>query len=126
MPKATATATATVSETHVVKLAPLVRRRLLTSLRVYGELKTQLEAIKLEMSKAKDNIEGALIDTGETSIALDGYKATYVSPVRTHLGKQKLIASGVTLAQIEGATIVRPGKSYVKVSTPGGKDEDDE
>lgn len=125
MPKATVSTTATATTTHELRLAPQVKRRLLTSLRVYGELNQQLKAIKLAMSKAKGNVKTALVDSGESSISLDGYKATYVSPTRSHLDKQKLIAQGVTIAMLEMATVTKPGKSYVKISTPSG-DEDDE
>ena len=142
MPKATASATATVSTTttHELKLAPQVKRRLLTSLRVYGELSQQMKAIKLAMTKAKGNIEEQLIDSGETSISIDGYKAkggtalydavygykaTYVSPVRSYLDKMSLLANGVTMAQIENSTISKPGRPYVKVTLPGGGDDDE-
>lgn len=128
MPKATAsaTATATVTTTHQVKLAPHLKRRLLTSLRLYGELATQMKALKLAMTKAKGNVEDVLVETGESSIALDGYKATYVSPVRTYLDKQQLILNGVSIAQIEASTVTKPGKPYTKVTLPGQKEDDDE
>ena len=120
------TLTATVTTTRELVLKPTVRRKLLTELKTYQELKGQLDAIKSAMDKHKGVIGKLREETGEQSIKIDGFSVTLVAPVRSTLDKQKLIAQGVTMAQIEAATIVKPGAAYEKISLPGnGRDEED-
>ena len=118
--------TATVTTTRELVLKPTVRRKLLTELKTYQELKGQLDAIKSAMDKHKGVIGKLREETGEQSIKIDGFSVTLVAPVRSTLDKQKLIAQGVTMAQIDAATVVKPGAAYEKISCPGnGKDEED-
>lgn len=117
---------ATVTTTKEIKLAPQLRRKLLTELKAYAELREQSKAIEQAMKKHKSTLDELREKTGEKSLSLDGFKITLVEPVRTTLDKAALIAAGVTTAQIEEATITRPGKAYAKVTVPGEKERDDE
>ena len=110
--------TVTTTTTHEVTLKPTLRRRLLTELRTYGELKAQRAALDLAMTKHRGTIEGYLGETGEASLSLEGYKVTLVCPITSRLDKMKLVEQGVTTAQIEAATVTTPGRSYVKVTVP--------
>ena len=114
--------TVTTTTTHEVTLKPTLRRRLLTELRTYGELKAQRAALDLAMTKHRSAIEGYLGETGEASLSLEGYKVTLVCPITSRLDKMKLVEQGVTTAQIEAATVTTPGRSYVKVTVPGERD----
>lgn len=117
--------TATVTTTKEIKLAPQLRRKLLTELRAYAELKEQAKAIEQAMKKHKQTLDELREKTGEKSVALEGFKITLVEPVRSYLDKEKLIEVGVTTAQIEEATIVKPGRPYAKVTVPGERESDD-
>lgn len=119
-PVATAT---TVTE---VKLKPAVRKKLLTSLATYATLKAKYDELGEQLAKAKGTVEDAFEATGEMKLEIEGFKTTLVSPIRTKLDPKKLIAQGVTTAQIEAATITQPGKSYVKITLPGDKERGDE
>ena len=126
MPSLTTTTTttpiATTTQTTEVKLKPVLRRKLLTELKVYGELKSQLNALEAAMKKHRTSIEACMVESGEQSLAIDGYKSTMVFPSRSKLDKKKFVALGGSLELLEQATISTPGKPYVKVTLPGEKD----
>lgn len=110
--------------THELKLAPQVKKKLKTNLDAYADLKLQRDAIDHAMRKHKDVVEGILTDVGESSLKLDGYTSTIVSQVRKKLDQMKLIALGVSMDIIERATVETPTKPYLKITVPGGKDEE--
>ena len=110
--------TTTVEKT--VELSPRLKRKLLTELQSFQGLKTQLDAIKTAMDSHKSAIEALRAETGESSIELSGFKISLVQPVgRASLDKKKLLEAGVLLSQIEQGTVVKPVKSYCKVTVPG-------
>jgi len=124
------TSTLTTTQTTEVKLVPALKRKLLLKLRAYEELVAQAHAIKSAQTKIKGEVETLFIDADEFAALQDGaavgdYKLKYVSPVRSSLDKKRLLAQGVTMAQIEFATVSRPTKPYVKITVPGA-DEDEE
>ena len=63
-----------------------------------------------------------MIESGEQSLAIDGFKSTMVFPNRSKLDKKKFVALGGSLELLEKATVSTPGKPYVKVSLPGEKE----
>lgn len=121
MPSLAVTATSTTE----LKLKPQVKRKLLTELKAYAELKAQRDALDHAMRSRRENVETMLYDTGETSLTIDGYKATVVAGVKKKLNQKKLIAQGVTQAQIEAATEETLNKPYVKITAPGARNDDD-
>lgn len=122
MPSTTVVAT---SKTEL-KLKPAVKTKLLKELKAYEVLADQRKAIELAIKKHKGNIEEIQEETGETSLAIDGFKVTLVAPIRHVLDKKKLIALGVSADIIEEATVEVSGKPYIKVTVPGAKDEGDD
>jgi len=112
------TLTATVEK--VVELAPRLKRKLLTELHAYGELKLQLDGLKTAMDGHKAVIEKLRAETDEQSIEVDGYKITLVQPAgRVSLDRKKLLEAGVLMSQIEAGSVTKPVKPYTKVSVPG-------
>lgn len=105
--------------TTEVKILPTVKRRLLGELKAYEELKFQAKALDLAMEKHKAAIATIRESIGATTLDVDGFKVTYVSPVRSVLEKKLLLDNGVTMAQIESATVTKPTKPYTKISLPG-------
>lgn len=120
----TGSPTVTATTTHKVALKPTVKRRLLQELKAFAELKGQLKAIEHAMEGHKGAIAAIREETGETTLELEGFKITYVTPTRSSLDKGLLLAQGVSMAQIEQATTVVPTKPYVKVSLPGEVEKD--
>jgi len=114
------TMTATVTTSKEVKLSARITRRLLTELSAYQGLKAQLDSIKTAMDGHKATIEALRAETGESSIELNGFKVSLVQPAgRACLDKKRLLESGVTMAQLEQGTVVKPVKGYCKVTVPG-------
>jgi hypothetical protein len=117
-------------QTVEIKLAPQLKTKILRKLRQYAELKLQAKAIESAQAKIRQETEAAFADAGEfaalqAGIRVDDFRVCHVSPVRTTLDKQRLIAEGVTVAQIEAATLTVPGRAYLKITVPGaGRDEE--
>jgi hypothetical protein len=111
--------TTAIATQHEVVLKPALKKKLLTKLKMYQELALQLATIKGAMAKGRDDIDALREETGEKSLAIEGFKATLVEPIRSKLEPKKLLAQGVTLAMLELATVVKPGKPYLKVTCPG-------
>lgn len=120
-PRVTAAPTIQVqaTTTHTIKLQPTLKRKLLTELRAYAELDQQVKAIKHARDKHKDAVRTLRESTGEGSLTIEGFRITDVTGVSSTLDKKKLIAQGVTLAQIEAATVTKPKKAYEKITCPG-------
>jgi hypothetical protein len=115
--------TVTTTTTTQVKIAPAIKRKLMTELRAYADLKTKRDALDAAMKKSRSKVEDCLGDIGESSLTVDGFRTTLVAPVRTTLSEEKLIAQGVTVDQIAAAKVQTPTKAYVKITCPGEKDE---
>lgn len=115
---------ATATTTKEITLKPQVRRKLLTELHAYQELKQQYKALEFALDAHKATIERLREETGEQSIALEGFKVTQVTQIRSTLDKKLLLEQGVTMGQIENATITKSGRPYTKVTTPGEKEYD--
>ena len=119
--------TVTTTTKEEIKLKPILRVKLSRRLKVYAELRTQLKALELAMDKEKTEIGKIREQVGVTSLTLDGFKVTEVINIRSTLDKKKLVELGVTTAQIEQATVTKPGKPYTKITCPGsGAEGEDE
>ena len=118
-------ATVTATTTTEVKLRPALRRKLLTELRAYATIDEQMKVLQHAKDKRKDTIGKIREEVGEQSISLEGFKVTLVAPVRSTLNKLKLIAQGVTVAMIEAATDIVPGKAYERITLPNEKEGKD-
>lgn len=112
-------AKATTTVTRTVELKPTVRRKLLTELQAYHDLKERRDAIEAAMDEHKANIGSIREATGEKAILLEGFKITRVEPTRKTLNHAKLIELGCAAAWIEEATESKPTKAYDKVTCPG-------
>jgi hypothetical protein len=125
MSKLTTTVISRVSTTKNIELKTTTRNDLLLELRAYAELKREQTAIQKAMDGHRDSIGKLREETGEQSISLNGFIVTEIRGTITTLDKKKLIAQGVTVAQIEAATITRPKRSYEKITLPGEKTGED-
>lgn len=113
------TLTATTTQTTEVVLAPRLKRKLLTELRAFQEVKTQISALQNALDAHKVSIEKLRVESGENSLGIEGFKISLVSPVRSSLDKKRLLEAGVSMAQLEQGTVTKPTKPYTKVTVPG-------
>jgi hypothetical protein len=119
----TAVSTTTKEE---VAIKPALKTKLLKKLKVYAELRQQLKAIEAAMDKEKAEIGKVREEIGVTSLALDGFKVTQVTNLRSTLDKKKLIEMGVTTDMLEEATVTTPGRPYEKITCPGDKTREED
>lgn len=108
--------------TEEVTLKPVVAKKLRTELNAYQEIKEQIKVLTAAADAHKATIGKLRESTGHGSITFEGFKITEVHGVQIKLDQKKLIAQGVTTAQIEAATVTTPKKPYEKISFPGEKE----
>jgi hypothetical protein len=110
--------TSTEQRTEVV-LSPEVGARLAAGLDTYHELVAQRKVLDALIDIEKETIGEMVTATGYEALAIAKSRVTLVRGVTTSLDKVKLIAQGVTLAQIAAATTTKPKKPYWKISGEG-------
>lgn len=113
----------TTTTTTTVKLAPKLKQKLLVKFREYQAQKVKLDAADVEMTRLKAEIADLREDTGETTLELEGFKTTRISPTRSKFNEKKFIADGGDITIYKGAVEVVPSKSYEKVSVPGQEED---
>ncbi len=117
--------TVTVSTTQEVKIAPQTRTKLLKKLRAYQELSHQIKALEHAKDKIKDEVDEMRAETGQQSMALEGFTITQVAGVRKVFDKKAFVQAGGDLQVYENAHVLVPSKPYAKITTPGAvKDEE--
>lgn len=131
-PKTTTTAVPKTTTTAVteVKLAPALRTKVLAQLRAYEQLSAQRKVLDLAMQKNKDAVQALFEKAGEFTalvqgVALDGFKAKWVTGTRKQLSKELLIRMGLTEDMLAEATVEKPNRPYLKISPPGSNGEDE-
>lgn len=122
--KATVSATTTTTVQKTVKLAPALRRKLVTALKTYAELATQVRALEHAKKGQSDIVREIQVDLGEDSLLIEGFKTTLVSPVKKTLNKKKFVAKGGDLALLESCYDEIPSSDYVRITPPGNKEGD--
>ena len=123
MPALATTVTAT-TRTEV-KLKPSVKAKLLKSLRAYAALHDQKKTLEHAMEGLKGTIGELREETGEQSIALDGFKITQIAGTRNVFNKKKFISLGGDLDLYNEAHDTVPSKPYEKITLPSA-DADEE
>lgn len=121
MPKLMTSPVATTTQTLEVKISPAIKRRLLTNLKIYHELKIEADALKAAMDKHKAEVTKLRELTGEKALGLEGFKTKWVVGTHKKLDKKKLVELGCALAWIDEATDEKPKKPYELITCPGEK-----
>jgi len=102
-----------------VELAPHTAAVLIANLDTYHDLVLQRKILDAAIDHAKETIGEMVTETGYEALAIASSKITLVRGVSSTLDKKKLLAMGVTLAQLDAATVVKPKKPYWKISGAG-------
>lgn len=116
-------ATVTVSTTEEVRLEPTVRRKLLTELRTYANLRDQVNVLEAAMDKIKDKVGAIRDEAGAQSLELEGFTVTLVAPTRKKFNPKTFVKLGGDIDiynQANEETLVAP---YNKITVPGNKDK---
>lgn len=112
------TLTTTTTVTTAVEISPRIRKKLLENLKAFADLKAELKAIEHTMELHKVSIDILRAETGEANLALDGFRISLVSPTRSTLDVKLLLQQGVSMGQVNNATVTKPTKAYIKISIP--------
>lgn len=123
MPKLMSAPVATVSTTKEIRLEPKLRKKLVTELRAYDALHTQLKTIQHAMGVKKNAIEALRAETDEQSVGIEGFTVTLVAPIRHVFDPKTFVSNGGDLAIYNQSHIDVPSKPYTKISCPGADDE---
>ena len=118
--------TVTATTTHLLKLSPQIKKKLLLALRTYVELGAQKKALDLARAKQSKIVEDIQVELGESSLDIEGFKSTIVAPVRHTLDKKRYVTLGGDLDLLERSMVDTPGKSYVRITPPNGNGSEDE
>lgn len=120
MPKLAQTATVTTSQE--IRLAPALRKKLLTAFRTYAALNDQKKVLSAAMDKQKGIIAELREETGEQKLQLEGFTTTLVCPLRNVFDEKLFVSNGGDLAIYNNSFKTVPSKAYEKVSV--GKDDE--
>lgn len=111
--------TVTTTQTTDVQITPAQKVRLRRQLTEYSRLGSEIEALETKRAKTKTAVEAVQVEIGAEKIDFEGFKITLVAGgVSKKLDEKKLVAQGVTTAQIENATVYTPKKSYTLITPP--------
>lgn len=125
MSKLSTAPSVTATTTHEVKLAPALRKKLLTSLRTYAGLKSQIEVLESALKKQKGLIGALREETGEQSLALEGFKVTLVANIRKKFNPKKFVQLGGDLALYNEAHEDVPVRAFEKITLPGASEDEE-
>lgn len=99
-----------------LQLTTSQRQYLEAALSTYADLKVDFENISHLMDIEKLTIGGILEEAGVNKTCTEYFSLCWVrGATNSKLDPQKLIASGVSLAQIEAATVTRLRKPYFSI-----------
>lgn len=103
-----------------IQLSDEIRARLDAYLSTYQDLNEQLAMIQDALGIEKSKIGKILADHGYNNVNTETFSLYWTRGSHSSsLNKQKLIAQGVTLAQIEAATVSRPKKDFFTIREKG-------
>ena len=119
--------------TTEVKLAPAVRRKVLTELKTFAELHAQKKALEHAIDGSKTKVQQLFEAAGEldaliAGISIEGFKTKMVQGSRTDKKtfEKVLIGLGVTAEMLGEAKdkAQRPNKPYLKITAPGEEEHE--
>ena len=106
-----------------IELTEQQRAELVLNLSTYGKLLTQMDDLQADIEAQKAELNRLRDALGTNSIGIEKLgRVTLVTGGTTkRLMRKKLLANGVTLAQLEAATVEKPKKDYTLVTIAGRK-----
>lgn len=98
-------------------LAGAVAKEFEDAINEYTRLRAKVKALTEKQDAAKEAITAIVEKSGHKTLWIGDYQATYVPGARREkLDPKLLLQAGVTVRQIEKATVVTTGKPYVTIS----------
>lgn len=112
-----------IATTHEVKLESKLKQRLLRELRAYQAIQQQIATLEHAALKHKNAAAAIRAETGEKSIAVDGFKVTEVTANRKKFNPQRYVTLGGDLKLYNEAHDVVAAKPYDRITLPGASDD---
>lgn len=110
-----------------LNISPSVREHLTALLSVYADLKFDLDAIQHQLDIEKMAIGHILEEQGIHTLKDGTFALTWVrGSMTSKLDPKKLIAMGVTTAQLDAATVIRPRRDYFQIRDTNAKGDRDD
>lgn len=118
-----------VTTTAKVELAPRLRAEATRLLTQYQTIKEQLKIQEHALKQVTQRIQDAFDQAGELAlldqgVAIGNCKLKVVTGVYATLDRALLIQAGCTPELLEECTVTKPKRPYLKVTTPGGRDDE--
>lgn len=111
--------TVTQTQKTAVELKPQIKTELVARLAAYALAKEEIKRLQEYLNTQVEAIATIYGDAGlQGTVNVDGYKVAEVTPTRSVLNRERLIAMGVTTAMLQQATEVVPSKPYMRITTP--------
>lgn len=112
--------------TTELEIAPALRVEVATKLDEFFALQLAIKELEANADTIKTELIAALDESDlNAGVNVEGHgRLKLVYPTTSKLDPKKLIAQGITVTQLEKATVIRPGRAYLKLSSAGVKHED--
>jgi len=95
--------------------------------RLYVEIQEQQRRLKEQARLVQDDLLKALADTDGEPVDAGAYVVSLVAPKpRRGLDERKLLEAGVTMKQLDAATVEKPVSAYPKVTPKKDADAGEE
>lgn len=111
----------TVEVTTEIDISPALKRKLMTKLKSYADLKEQRDAFDAAMTSTNAEVEEIRAQLGAKSLPIEGFGITRVEGTTSKLDKERLVQLGCAMAWIQEATRITPKKAYTLITCPNGK-----
>lgn len=109
----------------VGQLSHATQQRLHSVLTQYNGLREQIDLLEGLADAERQQLQAILEEDGIDKALIDGFNVAIVRGTSSSLDKKKLVALGVTEAQLAMATTTKPKKPYVAVRKAGEKGDGD-
>ena len=109
--------------TTEIEIAPELRLEVAAKLGEFFAIQQAIKALEADADAIKAELALTLDeDALNAGVNVEGAgRLKLVYPTTSKLDPKKLIAQGITVAQIENATVHKPGRAYLKLSPVGTK-----
>lgn len=111
----------TVEVTTEIDISPALKRKLMTKLKSYADLKEQRDAIDDAMDADNAEVEEIRAHLGLKTFPIEGFGVTRVEGTTSKLDHERLVQLGCAMAWIKEATRIAPKKAYTLITCPNGK-----
>jgi hypothetical protein len=109
------------TDTRGIELANKVLPKLIQ----LQEHKDAMAVLEAETDRLRAEVQAEMQASGLMQADIGEWRASIVQSNRTTLDKKKLLGQGVTMEQIEAATVTTPGKPHLRIAAKATTSHED-